>query len=104
MVAVYRSSGVLQPVTVHPQDLPRIAADAAGVRQVLVDPAPGVAVDALRSAVAQLVGPDPAVQVLAPADFRAELQRAVQLTRMVALGLVGATVLVAVSGSRSGWR
>ena len=32
VVAIYRSSGVLQPVTVHPQDLPRIAADAAGVR------------------------------------------------------------------------
>ena len=104
VVAVYRSSGVLQPITVHPQDLPRIASDAAGVRQVLADPAPGVSVDALRGAVAQVVGPDPNVQVLAPADFRAELERAVQLTRMVAFGLVGATVLVASSGSRSGWR
>jgi putative ABC transport system permease protein len=98
VVAVYRSSGVLQPVTVHPEDLPRIASDAAGVRQVMADPAPGVSVDALRGAVAQVVGPDPNVQVLAPADFRAELERAVQLTRMVAFGLVGATVLVAVVG------
>ncbi len=98
VVAVYRSSGVLQPVTVHPQDLPRIAADAAGVRAVLADPAPGVSVDALRGAVAKLVGPDPAVQVLAPADFRAELQRTVTLVRMVAFGLVGATVLVALVG------
>ena len=38
------------------------------------------------------------MQVLAPADFRAELERAVQLTRMVAFGLVGATVLVAIVG------
>jgi putative ABC transport system permease protein len=97
VVAVYRSSGVLQPVTVHPQDLPRIATDA-GVRQVLADPADGVSIDALRGAVAQVVGPDPGVQVLAPADFRAELERAVQLTRMVAFGLVGATVLVALCG------
>jgi putative ABC transport system permease protein len=98
VVAVYRSSGVLQPVTVHPLDLPLIASEAAGVRQVLVDPAPGVTVDALQSAVARTVGPDPNVQVLAPADFRAELERAVRLTGMVALGLIGATVLVAVVG------
>lgn len=98
VVAVYRSSGVLQPVTVHPQDLPRITSDAAGVRQILVDPAPGTTVDALQSATARTVGPDPNVQVLAPADFRAELERAVGVTRTVALGLVGATVLVAVIG------
>ncbi len=98
VVAVYRSSGVLQPVTVHPQDLPRIASDAAGTRQVLADPAPGVSVDTLRGAVAKLVGPDPSVQVLAPADFRAQLEKTVQLIRMVAFGLVGATVLVALCG------
>ena len=98
VVAIYRSSGVLQPVTVHPQDLSRIAADAAGVRAVLADPAAGTSVDALRGAVATVVGPDPAVQVLAPADFRAQLERTVQLVRMVAFGLVGATVLVALCG------
>lgn len=98
VVAVYRSSGVLQPVTVHPQDLPRITPDGAGMRAVLADPAPGTSVDALRAAVATTVGPDPAVQVLAPADFRAQLQRTVALVRMVAYGLLGATVLVALCG------
>ena len=98
VVAIYRSSGVLQPVTVHPLDLPLIASEAAGVREILVDPAPGVSVDALRAAVAQAIGPDPNVQVLPAGDLRAELTRAVTLTRTVALGLVGATVLVALVG------
>ena len=98
VVAIYRSSGVLQPVTVHPEDMPLIASDAAGVREILADPAPDVSVDALRAAVARAVGPDPSVQVVPTADFRSELGQAVTLTRTVAFGLVGATVLVALVG------
>lgn len=98
VVAVYRSSGVLSPVTVHPEDLPRIVAGASDVRQVLVAPAAAVGADALRAAVAGAVGPDPDVLVRVPADLRTELAGAVQLIRMVALGLVGATGLIAVCG------
>lgn len=98
VVAVYRSSGVLGAVTVHPDDLPRVVSGEQGVRQVLVAPAAAVGADALRSAVAGVVGADPDVLVRVPADVRTELDGAVRLTRSVALGLVAATVLIAVCG------
>jgi putative ABC transport system permease protein len=93
VVAVYRSSGVLGPVTVHP-------ADAAGapVRQVLVAPDAGTDAVALRDAVARAVGQDPSALVLAPAALRDELAGAVRLVRAAALGLLAVTVLVAVVG------
>ena len=98
VVAVYRSSGVLGAVTTHPTDLPRIVEDSASVRQVLVAPAGGVAVEPLREAVAEVVGSDRETLVTVPADLRATLDSTLALTRTVALGLVAATVLVAVCG------
>jgi putative ABC transport system permease protein len=98
VVAVYRSSGVLGPVTVHPTDLPRIAPDQPAVRQVLVDPDGATDVETLRAAVATAVAGTPGVLVQVPADLRAELDDTMELTRAVALGLVAATVLVAVCG------
>ncbi len=97
VVAVHRSSGVLGPVALHPDDAGRLAAPAV-LRQVLVAPAPGTGVDAMRAAVTGVVGPDPAAAVLALAGLRAELESAVRLVRAIALGLVATTVLVGVVG------
>jgi len=98
VVAVYRSSGVLGPVTVHPADLPRIVPDPPTGRQLLVDPISGADVEALRTAVSTAVGDDPGVLVQVPADLRTELSSTMDLTRGVAFGLIAATVLVAVCG------
>jgi putative ABC transport system permease protein len=98
VAAVYRSSGVLAPVTVHPADLPRIAPDQPPVRRLLVGPGDAGDVEALRTAVAGAVAADPGVLVQVPADLRAELSGTVRLTRGVAYGLIAATVLVAVCG------
>ncbi len=97
VVAVYRSSGVLGSITVHPDDVGRVMPTAA-VRQVLVAPAPGTDVDALRAAVTATVGPDPAAVVLGVAELRSQLESAVALVRAIALGLVAATALVGVVG------
>jgi putative ABC transport system permease protein len=97
VVAVYRSSGVLGPVTLHPAD-PTLLAGPGPVRQVLVAPAPGTDADALRSAVTAVVGPDPVAAVLALAGLRADLESAVALVRAIALGLVATTVLAGVVG------
>lgn len=98
VAAVYRSSGVLAPVTVHPADLPRIVPGPPAVRTVLVDPADGTDVEALRTAVAGTVAGTPGALVQVPADLRDELHDTMDLTRAVAIGLVAATVLVAVCG------
>jgi len=98
VVAVYRSSGILAPVTVHPLDLPRIVPDGSTLSQLLVIPAGAVEVETLREAVAAAVEPGDAALVRVPDDARVELENAVRLTSAVALGLVAATVLVAVCG------
>ncbi|WP_214403234.1 ABC transporter permease [Pseudonocardia lacus] len=98
VVAVYRSSGVLGPVTVHPTDLPRIVPDPPTDRQLLVDPVLGADPEALRLAVSTAVAADQGVLVQVPADLRTELSSTMDLTRGVAYGLIAATVLVAVCG------
>ncbi|MCX6464380.1 MAG: hypothetical protein NTW05_12440, partial [Pseudonocardiales bacterium] len=101
VVAVYRSSGVLGDVTVHPDDAAALAPGAA-VRQVLAVPAGSdggdAGVEALRGAVSAAVGPDPGAAVLVLAGLRAELEATVGLVRAIALGLVAATVLVGAVG------
>lgn len=64
--------------------------------QVLVDPALGVAVSAARSAVDRALGPDALVSYAG--DLRAELESTIATARLIGLGLVGMTVLVAVVG------
>jgi putative ABC transport system permease protein len=99
VVAVYRSSGVLGPMAVSPPDLDVVVPGSKPpLREVLVDPRAGTDVEALRTAVAGAAGGDRGVLVEVPADLRAELTGTMALTRTVALGLIAATVLVAVCG------
>jgi putative ABC transport system permease protein len=72
--------------------------DGGAVRELLVTPATGTGVDALRDAVTAVVGPAPGAAVLVLAGLRAELEAAVGLVRAIALGLVAATALVGVVG------
>jgi putative ABC transport system permease protein len=99
VVAVYRSSGVLGPMTVSPPDLDLVVPGSKPpMREILVDPAAGTDVETLRTAVADAVGGDRGVLVQVPSDLREELDGTMQLTKTVAFALIAATVLVAVCG------
>ncbi|MFC5995444.1 FtsX-like permease family protein [Pseudonocardia hispaniensis] len=71
----------------------RVRAEA---EQVLIDPAPGVDIAAARGAVDRALGPDALVSYAG--DLRAELESTLATARLIGLGLVGMTVLVAVVG------
>ncbi|SHF05076.1 FtsX-like permease family protein [Streptoalloteichus hindustanus] len=95
--AVYRNATGLGMVSVHPDDLARIA-PGAPVRTVLVDPAPGTDLNTLRRAVETALAGNSDLMVEVPGEERAEWERTLRTMALVALGLVGMTVLVAVVG------
>jgi putative ABC transport system permease protein len=99
VVAVYRSSGVLGPITVSPDDLDKVVPGSKPpLREILISPDGPTDVETLRTAVADATAGDRGVVVQVPADLRDELDGTMALTRTVALGLIAATVLVAVCG------
>jgi putative ABC transport system permease protein len=99
LVAIYRSSGVLGPMTVSPPDLDVVVPGTKPpLREILIDPDGRTDVETLRTAVADAAAKDAGVLVEVPADLRDELDGTMQLTKTVAFGLIAATVLVAVCG------
>ncbi|MGW0520469.1 FtsX-like permease family protein [Crossiella sp. NPDC003009] len=97
VAAVYRDAGTLGPVSLFPGDLTTVE-PKAGISQLLVDPAPGTDVDALRKAVGVIATAEGGVRITVPEDEKKELATALNTMSLVALGLVGMTVLVAVVG------
>ncbi|MCP2257315.1 putative ABC transport system permease protein [Streptoalloteichus tenebrarius] len=97
VAAIYRNASFLGLISLHPSDLARVA-PGSPVRTVLVDPAPGTDLTALRRAVDTALAGNADVTVEVPGTGRAEWERTLRTLMLIALGLVGMTVLVAVVG------
>ncbi|APU13292.1 MULTISPECIES: ABC transporter permease [Actinoalloteichus] len=97
VAALYENTGTMGVVVVHPDDIARIDPDASPV-VLLANPAPGVEQADFRAAVEGLVPVDPMIHLSFPGDEREMFQEIIDTLRLVALGLVGITVLVAMVG------
>ncbi|ASO18819.1 putative ABC transport system permease protein [Actinoalloteichus hoggarensis] len=97
VVALYENTGTMGTTVLHPDDIAAID-QGAHLEMLLANPAPGIDQDAFRDAVDSLVPISPLIDVSFPGDERALFQEMIDTLRMVALGLVGITVLVAMVG------
>lgn len=77
---------------------PTVVVVSTDATAVYVDPAPGVDAAAARAAVDAAVTGQPDVTVQYAADARADVESVVVILRLIGLGLVGMTMLVAVVG------
>ncbi|PRY41297.1 FtsX-like permease family protein [Umezawaea tangerina] len=87
----------LDDVVLHPADMAALAPEAP-IRSLLVNAADGVDPAALHGPLDAAVPLDPLLRLDFPADERAADQETVDALRLVALALVGLTVLVSVVG------
>jgi putative ABC transport system permease protein len=87
----------LDDVVLHPTDMAALAPDAP-IRSLLVNAADGVDPAALHGPLDAAVPLDPLLRLDFPADERAANQETVDALRLIALALVGLTVLVSVVG------
>ncbi|MFB9903460.1 FtsX-like permease family protein [Allokutzneria oryzae] len=97
VIAIYRGNGALGSAALHPSDFATVV-PTAKPRVMLVDPASGVDKDKLKSAVRAALGSDSTLTIESPGDQKAEMEKILTTMTLVALGLVGMTVLVAVVG------
>ncbi|GAA4034697.1 FtsX-like permease family protein [Allokutzneria multivorans] len=97
VIAVYRGNAALGSAVLHPGDFAKVRpSDKPQI--MLVDPAPGVDKDKLKSAVSTALGNDTTLSVMVPGDEKAAMEKMFTTMTLIALGLVGMTVLVAVVG------
>ncbi|WP_229686489.1 ABC transporter permease [Longimycelium tulufanense] len=97
VAAVYRNAGSLGSFALNPTDLAALD-PSARVTRVLLDPAPNHDRNQLRAAVDRALAGNTNVVVQAPGDERAAFEEISRVATLIALGLVGITVLVAVVG------
>ncbi|WP_143261786.1 ABC transporter permease [Allokutzneria sp. NRRL B-24872] len=97
VIAVYRGNAALGSAVLHPGDFAKVR-PADKPKIMLVDPAAGVDKDKLKSAVRTALGNDTTLSVMAPGEEKAEMEKMFSTMTLIALGLVGMTVLVAVVG------
>ncbi|MCP3803694.1 FtsX-like permease family protein [Allokutzneria sp. A3M-2-11 16] len=97
VIAIYRGNAALGAAVLHPDDLAKVSPRSkAGA--MLVDPAGGSDKDKLQSAVKSALAGTTSLSVTAPGDEKAEMEDMFNKMTLIALGLVGMTVLVAVVG------
>ncbi|SDM20373.1 FtsX-like permease family protein [Allokutzneria albata] len=97
VIAIYRGNTALGSAVLHPDDLVKVSPRSKPIA-MLVDPAGGVDTEKLQSAVKSALAGTTSLSVTAPGDAKAEMEEMFNTMTLIALGLVGMTVLVAVVG------
>ncbi|WP_422646964.1 ABC transporter permease [Actinoalloteichus caeruleus] len=95
--AIYRQGGTLGFVSIHPDDLRTLMPDLDPFR-LLIAADEAIELDALQQALEATVPIDPNLSLFYPAEEREAFEEIIGNLRLVALGLVGITVIVAMVG------